>query len=159
MTLNGFDRRLIFWVGVLLGIQYCLGGINWWFKIFPFPSLSDPAEAGGKHPVLVEMIRTGWMFYAAKVIELLTGIALLTRRYVPLMLVVSFPVALSTFMLDAMILDDFTAWLAGSVSGAFMWSKLMDIIFFGGAVLAMQGYLMLAHMDSYRPMLKATEAN
>ncbi len=158
MKLSRFDHRLIFWVGVLLGIQYCLGGINWWFKIFPFPSLSDPVEAAGKHPVLVEMIKTGWMFYAAKVIELLTGIALLTRRYVPLMLVASFPVALSTFMLDAMIVDDLVAWTSGQVSGAFMWSKLMDMIFFGGAVLAMQGYLMLSHMDSYRPFLKARES-
>ncbi len=150
-----FHARLIFWVRILLGVQYLLGGINWWFKILPFPNFFDVPAGPGKHAVLDAMIATGWMFTSAKLIELLTGFALLFNRYVPLMLVVAFPVAVATFVLDAMILGDFAAWVGGDVSGAFMWSKVLDMVFFGGDVLVMQAYLMFAYFDHYRPMLAA----
>src|SRR5690606_8011372 len=83
---------------------------------------------------------------------LLTGLALLSRRYVPLMLVVSFPIAITTFVIDAFIIDDVAAWLGGEVGGPFMWSRVMDLVFFGGAVLAMHGYLMVVYLPHYRPM-------
>lgn len=153
MTSVRLHRWIIAAVLILLGVQYVLGGLNWWIKLFPFPNYFDVPTGPGKHAVLDAMIATGWMFTAAKIIELLTGLALLTRRYVPLMLVVSFPVAAATFVIDALIFDDVAAWLAGNVSGAFMWSRVMDLVFFGGAVLAMQGYLMLSYFAYYRPML------
>jgi len=140
-------------VHLLLGFQYLLGGLNWWFKIFPFPNFFDVPTGPGKHAVLDAMISTGWMFTSAKIIELLTGLALIFRRYVPLMLVVSFPVALATFLIDAMIFNDMIAWFRGEVSGAFFWSKIMDLIFFGGAVITMQVYLMIAYFHHYSPML------
>lgn len=148
------NRFLVIAVLVLLGVQYVLGGLNWWVKLFPFPNFFDEPAGPGKHAVLDAMIATGWMFTAAKIVELLTGLALLARRFVPLMLVMSFPVALTTFVIDALIAGDFMAWLAGEVSGAFMWSRVMDLIFFGGAVLAMQAYLMLAWFPYLRPLLE-----
>ncbi len=148
-----FNRWMIIAVHVLLGVQYVLGGLNWWIKIFPFPNYFDVPTGPGKHAVLDAMIATGWMFTSAKIIELLTGLALIFRRYVPLMLVVSFPVALATFLIDAMIFNDVMMWWHGDVSGAYVWSKIMDLIFFGGAVLAMQVYLMIAYFQYYAPML------
>lgn len=147
-----FHRYAVAAVLLLLGAQYVLGGLNWWIKLFPFPNYFDEPTGPGKHAVLDAMIATGWMFASAKIVELLTGIALLTRRYIPLMLVVAFPVAITTFIIDALIFDDLVAWLGGEVSGSFMWSRVMDLVFFGGAVLAMHGYLMLAYLPYYRPM-------
>lgn len=155
MDIDRLNRRMVVAVHVLLGVQYLLGGLNWWFKIFPFPSYLDVPTGPGKHAVLDAMIATGWMFASAKIIELLAGLALLFRRYVPLMLIVSFPVAIATFFIDAMILGDAIRWLNGEVSGAFFLSKIVDMIFFGGAVLAMQVYLMLAYFKCYAPMLVA----
>jgi hypothetical protein len=151
---NKINLKLVSWITVLLGLQYLLGGINWWYKIFPFPSMSDPPSAAAKHAVLVEMVKTGWMFYMAKIVELTAGLALLTRRFVPLMLIVSFPVALTTFGIDAMIGPAFWGWISGTIDGATMGPKFLDMIYFGGAVLAMQGYLMIAYLDHYRSFLK-----
>jgi len=152
---EAFHTRLVPAIRWLLGIQYVLGGINWWYKILPFPTFTDDFSLPGKHPVLDAMIATGWMFASAKVIELATGIALLFNRYVPLLLVVAFPVALTTFIVDAFMLDDLLLWLQGAQSGAVFRAKLLDMIFFGGAVLAMHGYLMFAYFDAYRPMFGA----
>jgi uncharacterized membrane protein YvlD (DUF360 family) len=107
----------------------------------------------GKHAVLVEMINTGWMFMFAKVIEVASGVLLLTNRFVPLILVIAFPVALMTFLLDAMILGDLFGWVMGTVSGDVLRARMLDMVFFGGAVLAMHGYLMLGYLDRYLPML------
>ena len=95
-------EKLVPAVRILLGLQFLLGGINWWFKIFPFPSINDPAIIFSPDlPQKVEagrmMIETGWMFHLAKIIELTTGLALLTNRFAPVMLVASASVALSTF--------------------------------------------------------------
>lgn len=152
MNSTKFHRYAVPAVLLLLGAQYVLGGLNWWIKLFPFPNYFDEPTGPGKHAVLDAMIATGWMFTSAKIVELLTGVALLTRRYIPLMLVVAFPVAITTFIIDALIFDDLVAWLSGEVSGSFMWSRVMDLVFFGGAVLAMHGYLMLAYLPYYRPM-------
>jgi len=149
------NRQLITGVRLLLGLQYLLGGLNWWYKILPFPNMNDPASAASKHAVLLAMIQTGWMFQAAKLIELTTGLALLFNRFIPVMLVVSFPVALSTFILDALIWQYIVGFFAGTVSFALLWSKLLDLIFFGGCVMVMQGFLMIAYFQHYRPMLAA----
>jgi hypothetical protein len=150
-----WNRRMLVWTRWLLGAQYLLDGVNWWYKMFPFPNLHDPLTAAAKHMVLVEMIRTGWMFQSAKAMEVLTGIALLSNRFVPLALVVSFPVAVTTFGLDAMIWPQVTGFFAGTVGWPVLWAKILDLIFFGGCVLAMQAYLMFGHFDLYRPMLVA----
>lgn len=153
MDYEKLNERLILWVRLLLGLQYLLDGLNWWYKIYPFPSMSDPSTAAGKHAVLVAMIQTGWMFQMAKAIEVLTGISLLLNRFAPLMLVVSFPVALTTFTLDAFIWPQVVGFFSGSVSFAVLWAKILDLIFFGGCVLVMQAYLMFAYLHYYKAML------
>lgn len=154
MQRGSTERRIIVAVHWLLGLQYLMSGLNWWFKILPFPNMFDPPSGPSKSAVVDAMVASGWMFTCAKSVEFLTALSLLSRRWVPLMLVVSFPVALITFLMDARILPDLMGWLGGSVSGARLWAHVLDMIFFGGCVLAMQGYLMLAYIDAYLPMLK-----
>jgi hypothetical protein len=139
----------------LLGIQYLLSGLNWWYKILPFPSLHDPAGMPMKQAVVGAMIATGWMFYLAKVVELTAGLSLLFNRYVPLMLVASMSVAVLTFLLDAMNYQPIVGWIAGTVSSRAAFACFLDMIFFGGAVLSMQIYLMIAYLHHYKPMLVA----
>jgi hypothetical protein len=140
-------------VRYLLGVQYLISGLGWWFKILPFPSLSDGAAFVHKHAAARAMIETGWMYDLAKLIEVLTGLSLVFNLYAPLMLVVSMSVALTTFMLDAWIGQSFLAWLSGRGTFGVFRAKFLDMAYFGGAVLLMQGYLMFAYLHHYRPML------
>lgn len=82
----------------------------------PLPGIDIPLDTQLKHPVIMEMIRTGWMFQFTKVAEILTGIGLVANRFVPLVLALTAPLAFITFMLDALILDDVLGWLTGSVA-------------------------------------------
>jgi hypothetical protein len=139
----------------LLGIQYLIDGLNFWYKMLPFPNIHDPPGMPMKAAVVGAMIATGWMFHLAKALEVLTGLALLSNRFVPLMLAVSAPVAISTFLLDAFFLHLVVEWLAGRTAFATAWAGFLDMIFFGGALLLMQVYLMLAYLHHYQPMLAA----
>lgn len=139
----------------LLGAQYLMSGINWWVKILPFPSMHDPITMAQKHQIAVAMISTGWMFGATKVIELLTGLSLVLNRYVPLMLVVSMAVAVTTFLLDAIFPEVISGWFAGTVGTHELVANIIDAIYWGGAVLTMQVFLMIGYLHVYRPMLAA----
>ena len=141
-------------VRYLLGAQYLVGGLGWWIKMFPFPSIWDGADFPQKHAVATEMIATGWMYHAAKAIEVLTGLALISDVFVPLMLVVSMPVAVTTFFLDFWIWHSVWDWFAGRTPFAVVRAKFLDMVYFGGCVLAMQGYLMFSYLHLYRPMLR-----
>jgi hypothetical protein len=140
-------------VRYLLGAQYVVSGLNWWVKLLPFPSIGDPPAAAYKHEILGAMIHSGWMFGASKAIELTAGLALLLNLFVPLMLVVSFPIALATFILDALVFSTVAAWLAGAATTDVLLDKLWDAYFLGGMLFAMQVYLMFAYIQHYRPML------
>ena len=142
----------------LLGVQYVLSGFNWWVKVLPFPSLSDPPAPAYKHEIVGAMIHSGWMFGATKAIEFITGAALLANIFVPLMLVVSFPVAFITFILDALIFTSVSGWLMGTVTNEVMLAKVWDAYFLGGMLIVMQAYLMFAYLEHYRPMLAARGA-
>lgn len=145
---------LVRWI---LGVQCLAGGINWWFRILPFPNMFDPAGMPMKHEIVATMIATGWMFTAAKAIEILVGLALMTNRYAVLMLVVAFPVLMMTFVLDAVPFGHaIGAALAGEMTGRNLWASFLDMIFFGGAVFLMQGYLMLEWFAHYRHLLVKT---
>ncbi|PJG46221.1 hypothetical protein CAF53_18630 [Sphingobium sp. LB126] len=150
---EGFLQASTLCIRWLLGIQCMLHGINWWIKILPFPNMFDPPGLPVKAEIVRVMLDSGWMFGAAKCIELALGLALITNRFVALMLVVAVPVTFMTFITDALIWKDIVAWATGHASNAHIFAKLLDAIYFGGAVLVMQAFLMFAYFDQYRPML------
>jgi hypothetical protein len=137
----------------LLGIHYVLNGLNWWYKMLPFPNVHDPANAPVKYAYVTALISSGWLFQLSKMIELSTGISLLLNQFVPLMLVVSMSVAVTAFLSDAFIWHFVTGWISGTVPFEVFWAKFLDLVFFGGTGLAMQAYLMIAYLHLYRPML------
>jgi hypothetical protein len=141
---------------LVLGIFYLMSGLNWFFGFIPIlPYIDMPPDLPIKHPVVVEMIRTGWMYQSAKVVEVAFGLALLANRFVPLMLVVAFPVAFLTFMLDALILDDIWRWIVGTETGVQLVAAIYDMVVGGLCVLLIHLWLLWCYVGYYRPMLVA----
>lgn len=125
--------RLVHAVRILFGFNFLLNGLNWWWKILPYPTIGDPP---GGPPFVQAMIDTGFLFDGIKLVEVVTGIAILANRYVPLALVVAFPVTVAAWAVDVGLL------------GHNVRAQVM-----GWAVLSMNGFLMLAYFEAYRPML------
>ncbi len=144
--------RMVLAARLVLGAFYLLSGLNWFFGFIPFlPHVGMPADLRIKHMLVVEMIDSGWMFQSAKVMELLFGLSLLANRAVPLMLAAALPVAFITFMLDALILDDFARWFAGGETSAALGAAIGDMVVGGLCVLLPHLWLMLCYRDYYRP--------
>ena len=128
--------RLVVMVRLLLGADYLINGINWWFKLIkPYPSISDFVAHPPPPDIVGALIQTGFMFHIVKGTELVSGAALLTNRFVPLMLVVAFPVTLPIFLTDV--------FLGGSLRACIM----------GGGAFLMNVFLILAYLRLYEPLL------
>jgi uncharacterized membrane protein YphA (DoxX/SURF4 family) len=134
-------QRLVAVVRLLMGAALLVSGLNWWFKLItPYPSISDFANAAPPPDLVGALIKTANMFHLVKATELLAGIALLTNRFVPLMLVAVFPVTLSIFIVDVFVI--------ASPRGLAM----------GIGSLLINSFLLLAYLDHYRPMLRSNSA-
>ena len=148
--------RMVIAARVVLGVFYLLSGLNWFFGFIPLlPHIGMPADMHIKHVVVAEMIKTGWMFQSAKIVEILFGLSLITNRYVPVMLLAALPVGFMTFMLDALILDDIWRWIIAQESGAALWAAIYDMVVGGLCVFLIHLWLIWCYLDYYRPMLVA----
>ena len=85
-------------VRILLGLIYFVFGLNG-FLNFMTPPAPTP-EAGA---FLGALAATGYMFPVIKLVEVLAGIALLSGKFVPLALVISFPVTVNIFLIHAIL--------------------------------------------------------
>lgn len=131
-------RTLVAAVRLLLGTDLLVNGVNWWFKLIgPYPSLSDYAHHPPPPDFVGAMIQTGIIFHIVKATELATGLALLTNRFVPLMLVVVVPITVPVFVVDDFISHHLRA-------------KVM-----GTGALVMNTFLVLAYLSHYRSVLVA----
>lgn len=150
---RGFALVAVRW---LLGVQSLLSGINWWIKILPFPNMHEQISGPVKHEILRVLIESGWMFSTAKVLEILLGLALIFNRHAVLMLVLSFPVIMMTFLLDLFpFLGNVAPFLAGTLPGPVLWASFLDMLFFGAGVFVMQAYLMSEYFGDYRRLFVA----
>jgi putative oxidoreductase len=128
--------RLVTAVRLLLGAEFFINGLNWWVKLItPYPSISDAGHLP-KGDFVAAMIDTGILFHVVKTAELAAGIGLLGNWFVPLALVVVFPVTVNVFIVDAFLHHRLRAFIMGS-----------------GAML-MNSFLMLAYLGHYRSMLR-----
>lgn len=135
----------------LLGIQSLLSGVNWWFKILPFPNIDEAVDGPVKHEILRTMVESGWMFTTTKALEVLLGLALIFNRHAVLVLVLSFPIILMTFLLDLFpFLGNIPGFLSGDVNGPTLWASFLDMLYLGAGVFVMQGYLMSEYFGDYR---------
>jgi uncharacterized membrane protein YphA (DoxX/SURF4 family) len=154
MTPRSYSRWVLI-VRWLLGLQFLLSGANWFIKLLPYPNMFDDRSIPLKYKVVEHMIATGWMFQLAKCVEVLAGLALVCNRFVPLMLVASMSVTVTTFLMDVWNWAPLANWLAGEGSFEGAYKYLLDAIYFGGAVLIMQGFLMFSYLPAYAPLLRA----
>jgi len=144
--------KMVFAARMVLGIFYLLSGLNWFFGFLPMlPHIGMPEDLPMKHVVVSEMIKTGWMFQTAKLIEIVFGLSMLTNRAVPLMLAATLPVAFITFMLDALILDDIWRWMTGVDTTGQLLIAIEDMVVGGLMVLLPHLWLMICYFSYYRP--------
>jgi hypothetical protein len=123
-------------VQLVLGVEIFINGLNWWYKLIgDYPSLVDYEHGRSTDSFVGAMIKTGILFHLVKGTELLAAIGLLTNRFVPLALVIAFPVTVTVFIVDVLISHHLRAHVMG-----------------GGAML-MSVVLMIAHLRYYVPML------
>lgn len=134
--------KLLTLIRLLLGTVCFLNGLNWFFKIItPYPSITDFIDYLPPDDIVGALIENGVLFHMAKAIEVVTGIALLANRFVPLALVVGMSVTVTVFVVDV-----------------FKPEFRLRAFIMGAGTMAMSLALLCAYLDHYRPMLafKAT---
>ncbi len=115
---------------VLLGLIFFVFGLEGFLHFMPQPAAGEVPEKAMAFGAA--MMSTGYLFKFVKATEVLVGILLLSKRAVPLALVILAPITLNIFA--------FHAFLAPS-------GLPMAIV-----VLALQLYLAWTRRDAYRPL-------
>jgi hypothetical protein len=141
---DGADRlifRLAHSARVIFGFILFANGLNWWWKILPYPSMHDHANHELTHtpPFVQAMLNTGFMFDFVRIIEVTAGMGLLVNCWTPLLLVLVFPLSLGIWAVDVFL-------IAASLRASVM----------GWAVLLLNGFLLVSYLDLYIPMLART---
>ena len=115
---------------ILLGLMMLVFGLNKFLHFIPMPP--HPGAAG---EFMGALAKSGYIFPIVALIEIGTGILLLTKKFIPLALVLLFPVMLNAFLFHA-FLD-----LPGIGAAAF--------------AIILNGFLMFSEKQSYAAILKA----
>lgn len=120
---------------MIFAFEFLINGLNGWWKVLPYPTVFDP-PVSTTPPFVQAMLDTGYLFGALKAVEVLGGLMLLTNRWVPLALVLCFPITIGAWSIDFFLLQQS---LRAQVMG---WS-----------VLLLNTYLLFAYLHYYLPML------
>jgi hypothetical protein len=115
-------------VRIALGIFMTFFGINGFLQFLPFPEMADPAQH-----FMEALNNTGYVFPVISIVELAAGILLLTNKFVPLSLVILFPVLFN----------------------ALLFHLFLDILGIGAAAMAigMTIFLMFSYKRDYSKLL------
>jgi len=112
---------------VLLGLIFLLFGVNFFYPFIPMtpPKMSEAATAfsGG-------LYGSGYFFQYMKVLEILSGVALLVNRFTAFFLLVLLPISLNIFLYHAVLAP------AG--------------VAIGGGVILLNVFLCAAHFKYYK---------
>lgn len=120
-------------VRILFGVNFIINGLNPFVGIYELPPPSPAAES-----LAGALIESGYLFTVVKVVEIIVGLLLLANRFVPLALILIFPISLNIFLFDT-ILEPAAAPI-------------------GIMVLLFNVYLCIAYLKYYRPFLVAKAA-
>jgi uncharacterized membrane protein YphA (DoxX/SURF4 family) len=128
--MNPLQSKLVLAARAVLGLGFFVFGLNGFLHFLPQPPMSGPpAEFFGA------LFATGYMLPLIKGTEVVTGLLLLSGRYVPLALTVLAPVMVNILA--------FHAFLAPA-------GLLVPIVF-----AALGIYLAYAHRSVFAPLLRA----
>jgi hypothetical protein len=119
---------------MIFGGWMVYAGLNHWFHFTPQPF--------GQNPLSIELttalIESG-VFDLVKATEFITGVLVVTGAYVPLALVAALPVSVNVAYFNLVLEHNGVVnYVAGTL------------------VLGLNLLLMLAYVDSYRPLLRVT---
>ena len=114
---------------ILLGLILVIFGLNKFLQFMPMPPMP---EAAGEF--MGALVKSGYILVIVAIVEIATGVLLLLNKYVPLALVIVFPVLLN----------------------AFLFHLFLDIAGIGGAALSitLNVFLFFANKESYNTLLK-----
>ncbi len=121
-------RTLILVARIVLGLGFTVFSLNFFHPFLPMP---PPPPAAGAFAGA--MFATGYIFHLLKVLELLSGLALLAGVFVPLALAVLAPIIVNILF--------FHAFLAPS-------GLPLPVV-----LLALELFLAWAYRDAFAPML------
>jgi len=117
----------------LLGLVFIVFGLNGFFNFIQPPEMNDTAGA-----FLGALAGTGYFMIVVKLVEVVSGLMILTGRFLPLGLILLAPVSVN-ILLFHIFLDQ-----AGLGMAVF--------------IVAMQLFLAWAYRDSFRGVLQASAA-
>lgn len=123
-------RILVYSVQFFFGGWFFVHGLNHWFHFFPQPPGSSPAGAG----LITSMIEAG-MFDLVKAMEVVSGALLLANRWVPLAIVLAFPIGIAIAFFDHTTNGD---WFGTGTAVV---------------IMLMLCLMAVSHLDRYLPML------
>lgn len=123
-----FHKYAVTAARILFGINFLINGLNPFVGFYELPAPTP--EAGALAGALAA---SGYLFTVVKIVEIMVGVLLLANRFVPLALIVIFPISLNIFMFDT-ILEP-----AAAPIGIF--------------VILLNVYLCFAYVEYYKPFL------
>jgi putative oxidoreductase len=115
-------------VRILMGLLFLFASITYLFKLIPVPELTGDVKKFNEG-----LMTAVYIMPLVKVIELLSGIAFITGRYVALAVVVLFPVIVNIFLFHT-----------------FLAPEGLPVAIF---VLLGNSFLAYANRDKYKPLL------
>lgn len=83
---------------IVLGLIYLVFGFNFFLHFIPLPAMPGP---GGDFESA--LFKAGYFFPFMKVIEIVTGIALLINKYTAFFVLIIFPVTVNIFLFHAFL--------------------------------------------------------
>ncbi len=129
-------KIVVYCVQFFFGGWFLVHGLNNWFSFFPQPPGSSPAGAG----LIGAMIESG-MFDLVKGMEVVSGALLLANRFVPLAIVLAFPVGVGIAFFDHATNGD---WFGTGTAVA---------------IIIMLCLMAISHLDRFLPMLVCNQGD
>jgi hypothetical protein len=123
--------KLIAALRIFFGLFYLANGLNFFFQFYKIPIPHN--EVAGA--LMGGFVRSG-MFNLVKFAEVMGGVLVITNQFVPLVLVVMFPITVIIAYIDVLIL----VWEDGGLIN-------------GGFLFVMHAALLFLYLPYYRPML------
>ncbi len=118
----------------LLGVIFLINGINMFLQFMPLPNPQQPEMAQRFLDLLAE---AGYFYPILGLVKLLTAFALISNRFLPLMLIVMFPITLNGILFHIK-----------------MDAQMAPVAIIVGL---MQCYLIFVNKSKYLPMLQNGE--
>jgi len=129
--MENLQKYLLLFFRVYLGAFNLASGINFFFGVWPQPI---PADALGAAYMDVTL-KLG-LFQFAKVLEMVGGFLLVTDLFVPLALVLLFPVTVTIFIMNV------------------FFSPLVHVVISGARIFAFHCVLFAAYFGHYRALFR-----